>query len=607
MTWFINPFQACTDHSSFVTDQPDSQTRLLSTLESFWEAGLARYELSKIPYNERELFCSQVLDMIAQNMDDTEKNSIIEAFARIPVERRGVVSKEAATILKQGIGKISSKRIIGILATVSDGSLEGLGEDFLKLLAHSNSYRGIDPRYSFLLDAFGKISVYQRHEMICYLDRVLKNKVTSNDLFKALNELHASPNFHWEEVERQVARIDDHCGEVISRSGLLAEMLSVSGEHLEEFVSLCISIYRRESHYLGGFQPLVRKMLQVPQKQRVSVAKHAMEICYDHVSSHNRHMIVTRIMKIPEDQREIFVSQWKRLIHPQMNAQEINFVSQALLKVDQQEREQFVNICLPLNRGTRVSMANEIYDVARVRASHRTNLVRQMLGLPYEDNENVMRSERRNATVQSFLRLMPYGFPTLEEFQTEINEIIEWLKNENTEVSSRALEALTRPKQGQSDYARRLVSNPPWNRNKVGLGQLVVFVHRLIRKYVEERSSKPEVDLVLLNDSFINALASCIEDDGHLVCDVGISQRLMTVLQGWYEEVEIDQQKVLTPNQLLSQLCSSHRDLLETDSRQFYTFAMSECMRCYADNEDLQRSFKIDHLDQFFDNQGLPK
>ncbi len=52
----------------------------------------------------------------------------------------------------------------------------------------------------------------------------------------------------------------------------------------------------------------------------------------------------------------------------------------------------------------------------------------------------------------------------------------------------------------------------------------------------------------ILKESLVKALGQCIEDDKHRVCDVGKTQRIATVLQGYLEGVKIDDYAESSPD-----------------------------------------------------------
>jgi hypothetical protein len=100
------------------------------------------------------------------------------------------------------------------------------------------------------------------------------------------------------------------------------------------------------------------------------------------------------------------------------------------------------------------------------------------------------------------------------------------LRDGKTEIAL-AREALHREHRA-GDLTARLDSNPPYHRadgTTVGLTDLLARVWTVI-------GTKDPGVRTRLEEAVVHALAECIERDGHRVCNVGCSQRLLRLCQG---------------------------------------------------------------------------
>lgn len=222
------------------------------------------------------------------------------------------------------------------------------------------------------------------------------------------------------------------------------------------------------------------------------------------------------------------------------------------------------------------------------------------------DRENVMRGARISASLTSFKNLQrKYPVPPAESSNIAMKRWIKDLESKKDESEARrALVTLCRDSH-RGDRTSKLLDNPKWQAGGIGLGQLAVFVSELIKVYVDSHSKNPEQDQQNLQASLIHALAECI--DGNIrVCDVGISQRLLSVLQGYFPEVQVDHQSLMTADALLSYICTNEheRQLLEQDSGEFYHRAMKLANEYYQEDEERVSSFQK-QLDRFFELSGL--
>jgi len=94
----------------------------------------------------------------------------------------------------------------------------------------------------------------------------------------------------------------------------------------------------------------------------------------------------------------------------------------------------------------------------------------------------------------------------------------------------------------------------------------------------------------VLKESLVRAIGQCIEDDGHRVCNVGKSQRITTVLQGYIEGIKTDDIEIAPePNTFLSSFFAPKQEeiisVLEKtpDEKRLYAGQLLEEMRKAAE------------------------
>lgn len=105
------------------------------------------------------------------------------------------------------------------------------------------------------------------------------------------------------------------------------------------------------------------------------------------------------------------------------------------------------------------------------------------------------------------------------------------------------------------DLSRALVFNDTWttrNHAPTGMGDLAALVWHAICAWHNPLETPDEIARTreLLRYSYVLALANVIESDGHQVCTTGVSQLVVTTLQGHYG-IKLD---LVTPQALLTEL-----------------------------------------------------
>lgn len=307
------------------------------------------------------------------------------------------------------------------------------------------------------------------------------------------------------------------------------------------------------------------------------------------------------------------------------------------------ERQQVVNVLLNLPT-TALNDQALTAIVQTPRASRERHAADLLTGV---DLENVMFSDRMDKTKASFHRLLEkYSVPSqsdsrkiLEQaiavMQQEpaiqsrslLKRMLSPIKSSNSQaqvhtppaVMKQAIEALHRPVIAEMDYTGPISSNPHYSRNMPGLGQMAALVWQLADGYTNKDLDSGTIEKTRdnLRASFIRALAECIEDDGHRVCNIGVSQRLLTVLQGYYPELEIDADVGINTDvpktsfgPFLNELCAEYeRDqttpAIADEPASFYRHALDSAANYYGATTDEFNEFRQQHLDEFFNLSEL--
>lgn len=231
------------------------------------------------------------------------------------------------------------------------------------------------------------------------------------------------------------------------------------------------------------------------------------------------------------------------------------------------------------------------------------------------DRENVMRGDRITRTKASFRRLIAdHTAPSPAEATVIMSEVLQEIKHLKRTGKARdfnadkAIETLSRPRKSR-DYTNQLMLNPPYETGGPGLGQMAALVLQLINQYEKpnasaEATAKEREHLTL---SYYKAIANCIEEDGHRVCHVGVSQQLLSVLQGYYPQIDIDRVTRIEPSVYFSQLCLEYnRDTelpdIDDNPRRFYEYATNAAQNYYGGTTaDKYVEFVEQQLNVFFE------
>lgn len=198
---------------------------------------------------------------------------------------------------------------------------------------------------------------------------------------------------------------------------------------------------------------------------------------------------------------------------------------------------------------------------------------------PTIDLENVMRSDRI-ARAQACVRVLladegPNGLDrathdAIDHFFAELEAAVRDGAGELT-IGERATLSRRRGRTGRViENARRTLDGPRMSddysdslasgnvsmvmpEGAIDVGDIAARVWRRIERHVSDTPEESAREQRAMRWSYLMALEQCIEDDGHRVCGVGLTERLVGVLQGYCPDIHADPE-VITPRQLLCEL-----------------------------------------------------
>jgi len=159
-----------------------------------------------------------------------------------------------------------------------------------------------------------------------------------------------------------------------------------------------------------------------------------------------------------------------------------------------------------------------------------------------------------------------------------------WKRRAGAYVIDNALRTLDAPRQ-RRDFAESLVANARFaiGEMEVNVGDVAAQVWAAIERHGDESERE------MLRESFVIAMNDCIEDEGYRVCNNGVVQRLLQVLQGYVPGVWLDYQ---TPQK---RVC----DVAEEFSRKPGTPHAGDVARwkvkCIAEAEEVYGRGSSDH------------
>jgi hypothetical protein len=175
------------------------------------------------------------------------------------------------------------------------------------------------------------------------------------------------------------------------------------------------------------------------------------------------------------------------------------------------------------------------------------------------NSENVMNSGRIHATETALERLR-CRFPTVDE-NAQLDGIAAFLDElARADLPPAVHGAVFRRRGGATELenARRVLAHLRQERpalSSMPMPTLAAIAWHAIDAYRgEPNATRDDVarDQANMRASLFAGLSQCVESNGHIVCSVGISQRLVSALQGAYDEAAID---VSSVNAVVTGMC----------------------------------------------------
>jgi hypothetical protein len=190
----------------------------------------------------------------------------------------------------------------------------------------------------------------------------------------------------------------------------------------------------------------------------------------------------------------------------------------------------------------------------------------------------------------------------------------EWdatMSKERTVGQSTELENFMRTLDGprqRGDFSRSMVENPRYylhDNQYIGLGALTARLWKFIDNYRGFETDNEEIESakVSMRYGVFRAIADCIEDDGHRVCGVGLSQRLILVAQGRCNGVHVDDRP--TPAAFLNHAALSYfkyqlkeREPTDQEIETFFRETDEQSQALYGDDEFEENDIKVKYHDR---------
>lgn len=399
------------------------------------------------------------------------------------------------------------------------------------------------------------------------------------------------------------------------RSELLLRISSVDPGQLEGFSGLVRGLSTIRS--LHDLLEVVKVLSSASQSRSLStLCQHAAGLVNQNVTNYGFCRLIEVMTEIETDKLEAIMGHAARLTNEEMSIiDQVNMI-RILKDMPEAELADFVDIC----EGSTFNMLSIIAQTpAEERREHadalnrhrrRMHLVRQNAMDPSifqdtVDQENVM-EHGRISRVELAIRWLVDTYndvPSEKEsirILTGISEKI--LKGEISQDETEIVNArrtLLDPS-SSGDFSKAMIENPSYILGLPGVGQLAAMVWKRIHS--EDYTPHVQENLRL---SFVKALAHCIEEDGHRVCGVGQTQRLLQVLQGYESGIHIDRE-VVTVNQLLSALASKYQaELAQGESCAVFTTMLSDARATFSAQSKEYQEFEVE-LREFFKQQEYP-
>jgi hypothetical protein len=331
------------------------------------------------------------------------------------------------------------------------------------------------------------------------------------------------------------------------------------------------------------------------------------------------------VSSLPADERQEMVDLLCRLL-PSGSTGAVREVALMMHQLPRAERIELVELLEPIRAAGNSNDPEWIYSLTfalaqtprEARRGHAEAMLRAQEGqvgeLRHTHLENVMTKEQMSWTANAIsLLLAKVGKPNqhyrqaLKQIDAEISRFEEHRSSLPVEQQSQGLYRTRGPaEKTELEHARRVLfakpvrgdySEPLWintrfqidSKRSIGVGDLCGAVWQFVQAQPDAHERE------LMTHALITALAQCVEDDGHRVCDVGITQRLTRFLNKRLDG--LDEEPPVTPGELLAAFGLSFRHELKgrepnlDELNALEEKAMRQADKVYAEEPELRALF----------------
>ncbi|MEN8237500.1 MAG: hypothetical protein ABFQ95_08215 [Pseudomonadota bacterium] len=226
-----------------------------------------------------------------------------------------------------------------------------------------------------------------------------------------------------------------------------------------------------------------------------------------------------------------------------------------------------------------------------------------------ENVENAQRRSRTKSAVEVIFRQVQGKNIAEDELLEEVIAYIKFLQTSDRHASftrdnsecvmnevDNALRTINGPKKTPNDFGSILPGGHYLtlnDRTSMSIKGLLARTWWIITNQFQDDQRE------MLQESLVKALGQCIEDDDHRVCGNGKTQRIVSVLQGYVDGVEVDEWKSLPTvdiflkglfapiNEELQKVCrSDDEEERQSYAQEFYDSAMQQARQTYGDSTE---------------------
>jgi hypothetical protein len=506
----------------FTPEQRSSWQETAQALGVRWERGGLPLLLlvAQRPQSEWPAMAAAGTELNLEAIDGHARTQITTALLRAPTSHWHDLSLLVA--LECGQGYLSDARLTELQHEVA----AGLSPD-RRELAIDNSWLESLGLSSYQRSVFAALEPRDRAEVMALSRRLCLDLVPPGEReqhFIAL--LNTGPRFNFEISPRGTLELLANVFDHIETEGHRREELAGPLYRINPDTRAQLPL----THALGEFFPAMRDPLNaLPREQAMSVIWTLQHLMRGDLRPDQVFQISQRIAELPEEAHEDLA---RRCARSRQRAAPAAYLASVAV-----ESARLLDLHGAARRATVAALTRAALDP-----------------------ENVMRGARIAATARSLEALTErLGAPGAEQIEAApdaAKALVERLRDARAIRAREARHAIRTLEGGRlpGDFSEaiRRDEGDQLDGTPVRMRALLALVQRGIAAL----ESAP--DRANAETSLALSLSRCIEDDGHRVCTVGISQRLLGVLQGYYPEVDLD---LATPGALLSQLMQAfHRE-----------------------------------------------